>query len=195
MVALTRPVVKFACAVALFRWAPCNNSLPYRRSRRQRGETQNKPTTGSRTQYKFYITRAHCYTRESIHLLYKRLLSLVLVTTLSLLGTELEMLSSLEGKLLLGLALLAFQTEDDLTGSLGLLVEDGLGLTTEAHLLGVISALALGEVRGLAGLVLGDLVHLVLLALLACAVGLALLWYVNHLCKYINKKYPCKSVV
>ena len=137
----------------------------------------------------------HCYTRESIHLLYKRLLSLVLVTTLNLLGTELEMLSSLEGKLLLGLALLAFQTEDDLTGGLGLLVEDGLGLTTETHLLGVVSALALGEVRGLAGLVLGDLVRLVLLALLAGAERIALLWYVNHLCKYINNKYPCKSVV
>ena len=133
------------------------------------------------------------YTRESI--VYSRLLSLVLVTTLGLLGTELEVLSSLEGKLLLGLTFLAFQTENDLTGSLGLLVEDGLGLATEAHLLGVVSALALGEVGGLAGLVLGDLVRLVLLALLAGAVGLALLRYVHHLCKiYANTRYPCKSM-
>ena len=121
------------------------------------------------------------YTRESI--VYSRLLSLVLVTTLGLLGTELKVLSSLEGKLLLGLAFLAFQTENDLSGGLGLLVEYGLGLTTEAHLLGVVSALALGEVGGLAGLVLGDLVRLVLLALLAGAVGLALLRYVHHLCQ------------
>jgi len=108
------------------------------------------------------------------------------VTTLGLLGTELKVLSSLEGKLLLGLAFLAFQTEDNLTGGLGLLVENRLGLTTETHLLGVVSALALGEVRGLAGLVLGDLVHLVLLALLAGAVGLALLRYVHHICKCIK---------
>ena len=73
------------------------------------------------------------YTRESI--VYSRLLSLVLVTTLGLLGTELEVLSSLEGKLLLGLTFLTFETKDDLTCGLGLLVKDGLGLSTKSHLL------------------------------------------------------------
>ncbi len=90
------------------------------------------------------------------------------------------MLSSLDDKLLLGLALLALQTEGDLLSGLGLLVEDRLGLTTVTHLLGVVSSLALGEVGGLAGLVLGHLVQSVLAALLALAVGLSLLGDVHH---------------
>ncbi len=102
------------------------------------------------------------------------------MTTISLLGTKLEVLGPLEGELLLGLTFLAFQTQDNLTGSLGLLVEDGLGLTTESHLLGVVPALALREVGGLAGLVLGHLVDLVLTAFFAGAIGLAQLGNVHH---------------
>ncbi len=90
------------------------------------------------------------------------------------------MLGSLDDKLLLGLALLALQAEGDLLSGLGLLVEDRLGLTTVTHLLRVVSSLALGEVGGLAGLVLGDLVQSVLAALLALAVGLSLLGDVHH---------------
>ena len=52
-----------------------------------------------------------------------------------------------------------------------LLVEDGLGLTAEAHLFVIVSALALREVRRLARLVLRDLVRRVLAALLALAEG------------------------
>ena len=51
----------------------------------------------------------------------------------------------------------AFESEDDLLGGLGLLVEDGLGLTTITGLLSVVTTLTLGEDRVLTLLVLGDL--------------------------------------
>lgn len=59
------------------------------------------------------------------------------------------MLAALQGELLLGLASSALETQDDLLGSLGLLVEDGLGLTTVTTLLPVVAALTLGEEGGL----------------------------------------------
>jgi len=59
-------------------------------------------------------------------------------------------------------------------------VEDGLGLTTITALLAVVTALALGEGRGLASLVLSDLVQGVLLAVLPLAEGLARLGNVDH---------------
>ena len=102
------------------------------------------------------------------------------MTSLSLLGTKLEVLSPLQSQMLLSLALLALQPQNNLPGSLGLLVEDGLGLSSETHLLGVVTTLSLGEVGGLSGLVLGNLVDLVLAALLAGAEGLAFLGYVHH---------------
>ena len=110
----------------------------------------------------------------------ERIRGLVLVTGLRLLGAELEVLRPLERQVLLRLAFLALQPKDDLPRRLGLLVEHGLRLSSESHLLGIVPALALGEVRGLAGLVLGHLVVLVLPALLAGAVGLALFRDVDH---------------
>ena len=86
---------------------------------------------------------------------------------------QLEVLAALQRQLCLGLALDAFQSQHDLLGGLGLLVEDGLGLTTVTGLLAVISALSLGEQRGLARLVLGDLVLGVLAAFPALAVGVS----------------------
>lgn len=83
------------------------------------------------------------------------------------------MLASLQRQLALGLALDALQPQHDLLGSLGLLVEDGLGLTTITGLLSVVTALTLREQRGLASLVLGDLVLGVLAALLALAIGVS----------------------
>lgn len=59
------------------------------------------------------------------------------------------MLASLQRELLLGLALRALKTQDDLLGSLGLLVEDRLGLTTITALLPVVTTLTLGGQRGL----------------------------------------------
>lgn len=113
---------------------------------------------------------------------------------------QLEVLASLQRQLLLGLALRALKTQDDLLGSLGLLVEDRLGLTTITALLSVVTTLTLGSERGLylwkhfarqhhipsflfawsrvyrvvciylASLVLGDLVLGVLVAVLGLAV-------------------------
>ena len=81
------------------------------------------------------------------------------------------MLAALESELLLGLAGSALQAQDDLLGGLGLLVEDGLGLTTITGLLTVITSLTLSEQGSLAGLVLGNLVGGVLLAGLTLAVS------------------------
>ena len=62
---------------------------------------------------------------------------------------QLEVLATLEGKLCLGLACCALQSQDNLLGGLGLLVEDRLGLTTVTGLLTVVTSLTLGEERGL----------------------------------------------
>lgn len=108
------------------------------------------------------------------------LTNLVLVPCGGCLLSELEVLGSLEAQLLLRLTFLALQPQHDLTGGLGLLVEDGLGLSAVPHLLAVVPALALREVGRLSRLVLGHLVYLVLLALAARAVGAALLRDVHH---------------
>jgi len=102
------------------------------------------------------------------------------VTTLCLLGTELEVLSPLDYELLFSLTFLTFKTKDDLTSGLGLLVKHGLGLPTETHLFGVVTAFSLCKVRGFSSLVLSDLVHSVLTAFASSAVGFAFLGYVNH---------------
>lgn len=62
---------------------------------------------------------------------------------------QLEVLAALQRQLLLGLASSALETQDDLLGSLGLLVEDGLGLTTITTLLAVVTTLTLGVQGGL----------------------------------------------
>lgn len=109
---------------------------------------------------------------------------------------QLEVLASLQRKLLLALALRALETQDNLLGSLGLPAEDGLGLTSVTLLLSVVTTLTLGVQRGLepreklqsapirlkcdttvqrsgqshlSGLVLGDLVLGVLVAVLGLA--------------------------
>lgn len=51
------------------------------------------------------------------------------------------MLAALQSDLVLVLANLAFETKDNLLGGLGLLVEDGFGLTTITGLLSVVTAL------------------------------------------------------
>lgn len=105
---------------------------------------------------------------------------------------QLEVLAALQGQLLLGLASSALETQDNLLGGLGLLVEDGLGLTTVTTLLPVVTTLTLGVQGGLsmticistgcasnrdrgvshlASLVLGDLVLGVLVAVLGLAVS------------------------
>jgi hypothetical protein len=93
--------------------------------------------------------------------------------------TQLEMLSPLQAQLLLGLTFLALQSKDNLSCRLGLLVKDGLCLSTKSHLLGVITTLSLSKVGSLTSLVLCHLVVFVLLAL-ATAVRLAFFRNIDH---------------
>ena len=102
-----------------------------------------------------------------------------LVTGL-LLVSELEVLAALEDVLDDLLAASASELEDNLLGGLGLLVEDGLGLTTISGLLTVVTALTLGEETGLASLVLDDLELLVLVASGGAAEHLLLLGELDH---------------
>ena len=105
--------------------------------------------------------------------------------------SKFEVLGSLDAQLLLGLTFFTFKTKDDLTRGFGLLVEDGLGLPTETHLLGVITSLSLRKVGGFSGLVLGDLVEGVLLALTR-TVCLTFLGYVHHDAQFYNLKMGSK---
>jgi hypothetical protein len=89
-------------------------------------------------------------------------------------------LGSLEAQLLLSLTFLAFQSEDDLTGRLGLLVKYGLSLSTESHLFGIVTSLSLCKVRCLSRLVLSHLVHSVLLARAVSTVRLTFFWNIHH---------------
>lgn len=80
-----------------------------------------------------------------------------------------------------------FETQNDLLGSLGLLVENGFGLTTISGLFTVVTTLTLGEEGGLSGLVLGDLVGSVTAALLTSTKGFTSLRDVD-LCKGIERE-------
>ena len=72
-------------------------------------------------------------------------------------GTQDESLASAEKLAASDLALGALESEGDLLGLLRLLSEDGLGLTTEASLLGSVTTRTLGLLRILALLVLSNL--------------------------------------
>ncbi len=65
-----------------------------------------------------------------------------------------SLFASLQCQLHLVLARSAFQPQDDLLGGLGLLVEDGFGLTSISALLPVVPSLSLCDGRCLPGLVL-----------------------------------------
>ena len=96
-----------------------------------------------------------------------------------LLTTQLEVLASLQSQLSLGLTVNTLQSQNDLLGSLSLLVENWLSLTTETRLFTVVTSLTLSEQGGLTSLVLGDLVLGVLTAVLTLAERLSSLWIVN----------------
>jgi len=81
--------------------------------------------------------------------------------------TQNERLASSEELAAPNLALGALESESDLLGLLGLLPEDGLGLTTETRLLGPITTGTLRHLRVLALLVLSNLEFHVFLADLA----------------------------
>jgi hypothetical protein len=72
---------------------------------------------------------------------------------------QLEVLAALQRQLCLGLAACALETKHNLLGGLGLLVEDGLSLSTVTGLLPVVTTLSLCEERGLEmGVSIGSLV-------------------------------------
>jgi len=106
--------------------------------------------------------------------------NLILVTRFLLLLSEFEMFCSFQGQMFLCLALLALKSKNYLTCSLGFLVEYWLCLSTETHLLGVITTLSLSKVGCLPRFVLSDLVYLVLFALASSAVSSSLFRYVDH---------------
>ena len=78
------------------------------------------------------------------------------------------------------LALSTSKSQHNLLRGLRLLVEDGLGLSSEAALLSVVAPLALRVQGCLSGLVLRDFVHGVLSALLSLAVRALALRDIHH---------------
>ena len=62
-----------------------------------------------------------------------------------LVASQLEMLGALDGNLLTPLALSALETQHQLLGRLGLLPQDGLGLTSETLLLTIVTSTTLSE--------------------------------------------------
>ena len=103
-----------------------------------------------------------------------------------LVSSELKVLGPLDGHLETMLACTALQTKYQLLGSLGLLTQNRLGLTTKTLLFSVVTPFALGEDRLLGLLVLG---HLELLMLVAMrTVGPAGFWDVDHFVSMLNGK-------
>ena len=101
------------------------------------------------------------------------------MTLLLLFTTQFEVLTSLQGQLSSGLTFDTFQSQNNLLGSLGFLVENRLGLTTETGLFTVITSLTLSEQGSLTSFVLGNLVLSVLTTGLTLTVGFSGLWNVN----------------
>merc|ERR1719270_1038071 len=107
-----------------------------------------------------------------------------------LLSTQLEVLGSLDGALILPLALSTLQPQNQLLGGLGLLSQDRLGLTSKSLLLTIVPTSSL-SLLGLSGfLVLGHL-HLGVLVALG-AVGVTTLGHVHHL-EAVIIFFSCRS--
>jgi len=123
----------------------------------------------------FYTTDPDIHSRVERGLVSLELDHLALALLLS---SQLEVLGSLDGNLVLPLAGSALHPEDELLCGLGFLPQDGLGLTTEALLLAVVPPPALGLLRLGGLLVLGHLELAVLVAL--GTVRVARLGNVNH---------------
>ena len=134
--------------------------------------------TMGRTQSSHPCSRTHKQIHSCAQLLDNNTNCLINVSGDGLLLSQLKTFGSLQAKVGFGLALLALNTQHNLFRGLGFLVKDRLGLPTETHLLAVITAFSLREVRGFTSFVLGDLVFRVLLAFFAERV--LLLRCVNH---------------
>ena len=104
------------------------------------------------------------------------------------------MLGPLDGHLETMLACTALQTKYQLLGSLGLLTQNRLGLTTKTLLFSVVTLFALGKDGLLGLLVLG---HLELLMLVVVrTVGPAGFWDVDHFVTMFNgKKLELKNSI
>ena len=72
----------------------------------------------------------------------------------------------------------ALESEHDLFGGFGLLVEDGFSLSSVSGLFSVVTTFSLSVEGGLTSFVLGDLEGRVLVQLLR--EGFSSLWYVDH---------------
>lgn len=105
---------------------------------------------------------------------------LILMSRRRTLGSQFEMLCSLQAKVTLDLTLLAFQSKHNFTCCFRLLVENWLGLSTEAHLFRVVPALSLCKITSLTGLVLCHFVNFMPFAFLSSAVRLTLFWDIHH---------------
>merc|ERR1719461_1136005 len=99
-----------------------------------------------------------------------------------LVTTKLEVLAALDDQKLLLLGFGALKTKDNLFGGLGLLVEDGFGLTTISGLFAIVTTLTLGIKGSLASLVLGHFESGMLIDRLGK--GLSCLGHVDHLDRY-----------
>jgi len=96
-----------------------------------------------------------------------------------LVTTQFEVLASLDDQKLLLLRLGAFETEHNLFGCFGLLVEDGFCLTTISRLFSVVTTLTLSVQGSLTSFVLGDFEGGVLVHRLG--EGLSCFRHVDHL--------------
>ena len=96
--------------------------------------------------------------------------------------SEDESFASLDNSEAFCLGLGAFEFEHNLLGVLGLLSEDGFGLSSETLLFHVISSFSLGNQTGFAGLVLGHFVDRVLMQF--SAVTSNRLWDMYHFAFY-----------
>jgi len=106
--------------------------------------------------------------------------ALLAVGVLLLVSTKFKVLASLQDHLVLLLAFSALQTKNYLLRCFGLLVEDGLGLTTITRLFAIVTSLTLGSQSWFANFVLGNLVWGMLLAMVTRAESISSFWDVDH---------------
>lgn len=99
-----------------------------------------------------------------------------------LLSTQFKMFASFQRQLGPSFALCALQPQNYFLCGLCLLAKDRFGLATVTRLLAIIPSFPLRYQRGLAGLVLRDLVLSMLSAVFAFAVCPACFWYIHHGC-------------
>lgn len=104
-----------------------------------------------------------------------------------LIGSHLKRFAPLKSLKSFLLAFCAFQFENDLFGSFGLFLKNGLSLASESLLLHVVSSSSQGRQSFLSLFVLTDLVHGMLLAFVA-AVGFPRFGDVHHFAQMVRAR-------